>query len=110
MSHAGGLFCGSNIPFYIFIIRLLYKTHSFCYLKHMPDLHLLRANSLFELKQAPADAGNVFRITKNFASVSCRGLLCGSNTSYDVRTGNACCHKKTGCGKLALQAGGPGIA
>jgi len=35
----------------------------------MPDAHLLRANSIFDLKQAPADAGNVFQITKNCVSV-----------------------------------------
>ena len=35
----------------------------------MPDAHLLRANSIFDLKQAPADAGNVFHITKNCVSV-----------------------------------------
>ena len=45
------------------------KTCSFFYLKHMPDAHLLRANSIFDLKQAPADAGNVFQITKNCVSV-----------------------------------------
>jgi len=31
----------------------------------MPDSRLSRANSLFELRHAPTDAGNVFRITKN---------------------------------------------
>ncbi|MEQ2452634.1 hypothetical protein [Coprococcus ammoniilyticus] len=42
--------------------------------------------------------------------MSHEGGLCGSNAGYGVRAGNACCHPKTGCGKLALQAGGPGIA
>jgi len=35
----------------------------------MPDSRLFCANSLFELRHAPTDAGNVFRMTKNRAIV-----------------------------------------
>ena len=57
------------------MMRLLYDTHSFFYLQHMSDSRLLRANSLYELKQAPAFADNVLHITKNYVSVSYNSLI-----------------------------------
>ena len=54
---------------------LLYDTHLFFYLQHMSDSRLLRANSLYELKQAPASADNVSHITKTCVSVSYNSLI-----------------------------------